>query len=138
MDCLFCTIAAKKTPAEIVYEDGTAIAFLDIHPKAPGHTVVILKSHAETILDAPPETLGPLFRAVQAVVARIKDRLHPAGFTIGINHGVHAGQAIDHMHVHIIPRFAGDGGGSIHTIVTNTPKESIHAIAEQLRTNHNN
>src|SRR3989344_7259449 len=128
VDCLFCKIAKKEIPAEIIYEDGEALAFLDIHPKAPGHTMVIPKVHAETILDLPREKLGPVFAAVQKAAQMIETALRPSGFTIGINHGKVSGQVIDHLHIHIIPRFLSDGGSSIHSVVNNPPKESIKEI----------
>ena len=134
MDCLFCKIAKKTIPAEVIYEDDTSTAFLDIHPKAPGHTMVVPKQHAETILEVPEADLGALFRAVQEVTAGIRSALAPDGFTIGWNHGKKAGQVIEHLHVHIIPRFQGDGGGSIHGVVDNPPKESLQLIGERIRT----
>src|SRR3989344_5310822 len=119
MDCLFCRIARHEIPSEVVYEDASALAFLDIHPVAPGHAVVIPKAHAETILDAPDEALGPLFTAVKRTTEMIGRTLAPRGFTIGINHGRAGGQTVDHVHVHIIPRREGDGGASIHAAVHN-------------------
>ena len=123
-NCLFCKIAAKEVPAKIVYEDAAAVAVLDIHPCAPGHTVVIPKMHVETMLALSDEDVGPLFLAVKRVTDRLMQTLRPDGFTMGINHGKTAGQAVDHLHVHVIPRWAGDGGGSIHSVVRNAPKES--------------
>lgn len=132
-DCLFCKIAEQSVPAEVVYEDASAVAFLDIMPRAPGHTMVVPRSHAGTILDMRPEDIGPLFTAVQRVVRQIQEALSPDGFTIGINHGRVSGQAIDHVHVHIVPRFQNDGGGSLHSIVHNPPQESVAEIAKKLR-----
>jgi len=132
-DCLFCKIARKEIPAEIIYEDGETVAFLDIHPKSPGHAMVIPKIHAETILDLPREKLGPVFEVVQRTAYMIETALRPSGFTIGINHGKVSGQVIDHLHIHIIPRFSNDGGSSIHSVVDNPPKESIKEIAKKIR-----
>ena len=133
MNCLFCKIAAKKIPAEIVAETDRTVAFLDIEPRALGHTVIIPKHHADTLLTLPTEEIGPLFAAVQAVAGRIVRALRPAGFTIGINHGAVSGQTVPHLHVHIIPRFADDGGGSVHSVVHRPPVEPIAVTAERLR-----
>lgn len=132
MSCLFCKIANKDIPSLLIYEDETAMAFLDIHPHGPGHSVVVPKLHAETILELPEEQVGPVFSAVKNVVAILKERLIPDGFTIGINHGRVGGQAVDHLHIHIIPRYKDDGGGSIHSVVRNTPLESLEIIHNKI------
>jgi len=116
-DCLFCKIIAREVPAEIVYDDETVLGILDMHPRAVGHTMILPKRHAETILDVPSGDLGAIFSAVQHMTELLKNRLHPDGFTIGVNHGKASGQAIDHLHVHIIPRFRADGGTSLHGVV---------------------
>jgi len=132
MNCLFCSIAAKKIPAFVVGENEHALAFLDINPRAPGHTIVISRIHAETIIDVDDATLHDIGALVQDVVKLLKQRLSPDGFTIGINHGKVSGQAIDHLHVHIIPRFYGDGGGSLHTVVNNPPKKSVEELYKKI------
>ena len=63
---------------------------------------------------------------------RILEALHPEGFTIGINHGRAAGQEVDHLHVHILPRFSSDGGRAIQGLINNPPKESLKEMAEKL------
>ncbi len=133
MKCLFCSIVRKEISAEIVYEDDYAVAFLDIHPHAPGHTMVIPRIHAENIIELPSDGIGPLFRAVQSTVRKIQEALAPSGFTIGINHGKVSGQAVEHLHIHIMPRFPGDGGGSVHGAVMNPPKEDLKIVGERIR-----
>lgn len=133
MDCLFCKIASKELGSAVVYEDGETLAFLDINPRAPGHTVVVSKTHSETLLDAPDEAIASLFKSVKTVTAMLAKALAPDGFTIGINHGKASGQAVDHLHVHIIPRFKNDGGGSIHSVVSNPPAESLEEMAAKIR-----
>lgn len=132
-DCLFCKIVDKTIGAIVVYEDQNTVAFLDIHPKAPGHTMVIPKAHATKLGDVPDSEVGPLFAAVKNVAGTIEKSLAPQGFTIGINQGKAAGQAVDHLHVHIIPRFTNDGGGSVHSIVNNPPKETLEEIAGKIK-----
>jgi len=134
MDCLFCQIAAKKIPAEtIYYENSGAMAFLDIHPVAPGHTLVIPKVHADNILDLDDQIIPLVFGAVQEAVKILKKAVNPDGFTIGINHGRAAGQAINHFHIHILPRFDGDNGGSIHTVVKNLNGPEPEKIIKKIR-----
>lgn len=132
MDCLFCKIANKEIEALTVYEDASAVAFLDIYPHAPGHTVVIPKLHRETVTDLTEEEIGPLFRAVQNVTALLFNAFHPDGFTIGINQGEVAGQAVPHLHVHVMPRFEHDGGGSVHSIVNAPSRESLAELRQKI------
>lgn len=133
-DCLFCRIGAKELEAETIYEDGLNTAFLDIHPRAPGHAVVIPKSHRESILDVPDEELQGLFSAVKKTVSLLSKVLKPDGFTIGINQGKASGQTVAHLHIHAIPRFSNDKGGSIHSVVDNRSAETVHKTAERIRT----
>lgn len=115
-NCLFCKIINKEIPADIFYEDDHAIAFFDIKPLTKGHSLVVPKYHAYGILELPDEEVAPVFLAVKKVAKQLSDKFGTKAFTIGINNGKISGQAVDHLHIHIIPRFAGDGGGSIHSI----------------------
>ncbi len=137
-DCFFCKIINKEAPAEIVYEDADAVAFLDIHPKAPGHTMVLPKVHAETILDLPEEKVGRVFKAVKNVTELLNKTLKPDGFTIGINHGEASGRIIEHLHIHIMPRWLNDGGGSVHSVVDNPLNESLKEIKNKIINKHGN
>ncbi|MCL4406257.1 MAG: HIT family protein [Patescibacteria group bacterium] len=125
MDCLFCKIGSGEIPSEIIYEDDYVTAFLDAHPLTEGHTLIIPKKHAENILDLPDEDVCPVFGAVKKVTGILQKALDPRGFTIGINHGKISGQSIDHLHIHVIPRFENDGGGSLHSVVHCPPAESL-------------
>lgn len=138
MDCLFCKIGNKEIPSEIIYEDDSAFAILDIHPIAPGHSMVMPKKHSETILDLEDREFAPLFSSVRNVTKLLQEVFAPDGFTIGINHGKAGGQVVDHLHIHVIPRFQNDGGGSIHSVVDNKPSETIQEIAERIRTLNTN
>ncbi|MDP3052707.1 MAG: HIT family protein [bacterium] len=133
MNCLFCSIIKKEIPAEIIYEDEKTLAILDINPRAPGHTMVLSKVHSETVLDLPENEVEPLFSAVKKITKLIQKSLKPEGFTIGINHGKISGQVVDHLHIHIIPRFENDGGSSIHSVVNNPPKESLREIKNKIK-----
>ncbi len=124
-DCLFCKIANKEVPAAIFYEDDKTLGFLDIKPHSLGHSVVILKKHTKDILDTPEDDLSNLIASIKKILEILKQSLNPDGFTIGINHGEIAGQAIGHLHIHILPRYKNDRGGSIHSVIFNPPKESI-------------
>ncbi len=132
-ECLFCKIASKEIPAEILYQDEAAVAFLDIKPIAPGHTLVIPKYHAANLRNLPEELIGPLFKAVSRVSKMLVQALNPDGISYGINEGAVSGQSIEHLHIHLAPRFIGDGGKSFHSIVHNVPKEDLKEIAKKIR-----
>jgi histidine triad (HIT) family protein len=130
--CLFCKLGAHEIPSYKVLEDDQTIAFLDIQPLAPGHTVVIPKKHAARLPELDSETTAALFLTVKRVSDIIHASLKPDGLTIGINDGPGAGIGIPHVHVHIIPRWTSDGGSNIHSIVHHTPKESLDSILARL------
>lgn len=131
-DCLFCKIAAKKIPSLVVYEDEHAIAFLDIMPRTTGHVMVIPKRHAPNIVELPMEEVGPLFGAVKRVADLLANKLKPDGITIGVNQGRASGQEVDHLHVHLMPRWHGDGGGSVQSVVDRKPKEPLEEIWKKI------
>ncbi len=133
MECLFCKIAGKEISAYVVAEDEHAVAFLDIHPRVPGHTMVISKTHSATLLDLPEEEIGPLFRSVQKIARRLTSALHADGLSIGINNGSVTGQEVGHLHVHLMPRFAGDGGKAVQSLAANEPKETLEEIQKKIR-----
>lgn len=114
MDCLFCKIVRGDIPNFTVYEDDHTLAFLDIHPLSKGHTIVIPKKHGGTILDFSGEEMERFFSVVQSVAGTVKEAVGSDGFTVGINDEI--SQDVPHLHLHVIPRWKGDGGGSIHKI----------------------
>lgn len=107
--CLFCNIAARKIPAAIVFEDEAVVAFLDIHPVSPGHTLVIPKEHYEDVVSTPPNIFGTLASRLPKLGAAIASALKVDGFNVSFNNGAAAGQVIGHVHAHIIPRIKNDG-----------------------------
>jgi histidine triad (HIT) family protein len=130
MDCIFCQIVRGDLPAHRVYEDANAVAFLDIHPMVDGHTLVIPKVHIERFADMTPELSGKVFQTVHLVARRIAQALEVPAFNIGFNDGRTAGQAVPHLHFHIIPRFPNDGGGSMHSIVHLPQKRPLEEICQ--------
>jgi len=128
MDCLFCGIACGDKDAKIFFDTDSSLAFLDVFPRVAGHTLVIPKKHAETVFDLSDEEIGILFRDVREVTKKLNSTLSPDGFTIGINHGKAGGQAVEHLHIHIMPRFHDDGGGSLHSVVNDGSRRSIDDV----------
>ncbi len=131
-DCIFCRILDGSMPAELVYQGPGAVAFLDGFPAARGHTLVVPRLHAPTILDLPDEAVGDLFRAVKEVTRIVNDVLHPAAFNVGWNHGRAAGQAVFHLHVHVLPRYA-EGGRGVQSLGSGGDRRGLREVAAALR-----
>lgn len=131
MSTIFTKIIDGEIPCYKVYEDEHCLAFLDIQPQAKGHTLVIPKIAAETLFELDDQTTSHLFVAVKRTMERIKKVLNPDGFNIGINHGEIGGQLVPHVHVHILPRYAGDGGKNVHAIVSNDGGVAVADIARK-------
>ena len=132
--CIICKIINNEIPGYKVYEDDTKLAFLDIMPRSKGHTVAVLKRHAPTIEELSEEEVKDLFAVVKKVADKIKSALKPDGFSIGWNNGSAAGQVVPHLHVHIIPRWDGDGGGNMHSIINNPSKDNLSDLLKLINT----
>jgi histidine triad (HIT) family protein len=133
MECLFCKIAKKLITASTVYEDDHAIAFLDTTPRTLGHTLVISKYHASALKDLPDEEVGPLFSAVKKVAVILEKQLQSDGITIGINQGAASGQVVEHVHIHLMPRWRGDRGHSIQSVVDAPPGISQEEVMQKIK-----
>ena len=107
-NCVFCEIVKLETPSQRVYEDDEYIAFLDINPINFGHTLVVPKAHYENVLDVPPEVIAGMIKIAKKVAPAVVEAMRADGFNIGINNGRAAGQLVDHVHIHVIPRFEAD------------------------------
>lgn len=131
-DCVFCKIATRQIESYIIEESENFLAFLDIHPHAPGHTLLIPKNHFKNLAEL-PENLGEEFVKIAKKIAFLLSKAFKTEhFTIGINQGSLAGQTIDHLHIHFLPRFPNDKGGSIHSVVYNKPEEDLSAIYQKI------
>jgi histidine triad (HIT) family protein len=108
-DCLFCKIAAGELPATIVHEDERTLAFMDIHPLARGHCLVIPRAHSDDLLGADPEDVAACARAVQLLARRAEATLGADGVTVLQSSGAAAWQSVFHLHFHVLPRTDGDG-----------------------------
>lgn len=130
--CLFCRIAAGTTAAHVVHEAAGAIAFLDAHPVARPHVLVVPRAHAPTLLDLDDAAVGDLFRAVKEVQQKVQSVFHPLAFNVGWNHGRAAGQHVFHLHVHLLPRYA-EGGRGVQVLGTGGDRAELAALAAALR-----
>jgi histidine triad (HIT) family protein len=128
--CLFCRVIAGELPAHVVHADENCIAFLDNAPAARGHTLVVPREHISDLWSAPPETAAALGRTCAAVAQRIRERLAPDGLTLRQNTGAASGQNVFHLHVHLVPRWHGDGtvGWPWPPPASHDPDEVLHLL----------
>lgn len=105
--CIFCKIVKGEIPSAKVYEDGKILAFLDIKPVNPGHTLVIPKKHYTNIHDMPNELVGKVAIAAKRIADAIL-KIGAKGVNIGTNNGEAAGQIVFHAHTHVMPRYGTD------------------------------
>ena len=134
METVFSKIIAGEIPTHKVYEDEQTLAFLDINPVNHGHTLVVPKVHATNIFDVPPETLARLVTVGQQIAKAQHEVLGCDGVNMVMNNGEAAGQEVPHIHLHVIPRHAGDGSalGFHHT--TYDSSEAAARVAATLAT----
>ena len=137
-NCIFCKIINGEIASYKIFEDNYTIAFLDRFPISLGHTLVIPKVHIGRIEELNQKETVALFSTVQKIVGPILHSFDSSSSTIGINDGKDAGQVVPHIHVHIVPRTEGDGGGNIHSIMNKQPivdEEILAKAAEKIRKN---
>lgn len=112
MSCAFCEIIGEQAPASFVYDDEMAVAFMDIQPVNPGHVLVVPRAHASHLADLDPEVGGHLFRVGMRLAAALRrSSLRCEGINLYLADGEAAGQEVWHVHLHVVPRFRGDGFG---------------------------
>lgn len=127
---IFEQIRDGEIPARVIHETETTLAFLDAHPLARGHTLVVPKEPYEHLQDLPADLSADLFETVHELTPVVENAVDADASTIGINNGEAAGQEVPHVHVHIIPRFEGDDSGPIHAIAIDSPEFSDEELDE--------
>ena len=105
--CVFDEILAGTRPAHVVLDEGDLFAFLDARPVFEGHTLVVPRTHVESLLDLPSELLAPLLAAGRRIAAAQREALGAQGNFFGLNDVV--SQSVPHVHLHVVPRTKGDG-----------------------------
>ena len=108
-ECIFCKIVRGEIPSKKVWEDDNNIAFLDINPASPGHVLVVPKKHFASMHDTEDISIQKLGIAVKKVNDLVKEKLNCEGTNILLNNGRIAGQIVEHVHFHVIPRYPQDG-----------------------------
>jgi histidine triad (HIT) family protein len=130
--CTFCAIVAGEVPATRVFEDAGFVAFLDVRPLFPGHTLVVPRDHVEVLTDLPGADIGPLFERVRALAGAMEAGLGASGSFVALNNRV--SQSVPHLHVHVVPRTKGDGlRGFFWPRQRYGSDDEAEAVAERLR-----
>lgn len=131
--CPFCEIIEKRSPAEVVYETEHTLAFFPTEPATRGHTMVIPKSHVESILDFHTADSPELFEVVLKVSRALNEVLQPEGMNIITSAGEVASQSVPHLHIHLVPRWSNDAVGEIWPPKVPTPGAILEDVAESIR-----
>ncbi|MEU9840558.1 HIT family protein [Actinomadura sp. NPDC048032] len=105
--CLFCEIIKGERPAHVVLDAPDAMAFLDTRPLFKGHTLLVPRTHYETLTDLPEDLLGPFFAQAQRLAQAMESVLEAAGSFVAMNNRI--SQSVPHLHVHVVPRNPKDG-----------------------------
>jgi len=132
MDCVFCKIRDGQIPSTRLYEDERTLAFMDINPVNDGHCLVVTRAHAATLFDAADADLQAAIATAKRVALAIRDALAPDGLNVLQANGAAAFQSVPHFHLHLIPRWSGDGKGFDWTL-TPGDRARIQATAEKIR-----
>jgi histidine triad (HIT) family protein len=110
--CIFCEILAGRLPASLVYQDELCTAFMDIRPVTPGHLLVIPNHHSACLAELPAQTGAHIFQVGQLLASAMRHSgLRCEGINFFLADGQVAGQEVFHTHLHVLPRFTGDGFG---------------------------
>ncbi len=130
-DCIFCKIAAGEIPSKTLYEDGQFRVILDLAPATKGHALVIPKEHYANIYEIPQETAAGVMKLAKTMAEKMTEKLGAVGFNLLQNNGEVAGQSVMHFHMHLIPRYNGDGQQLFHEQPT-ASQDELEEIKRQI------
>lgn len=129
-DCVFCAIITGQAPASMVYEDDACVAFLDLFPVHPGHTLVVPRRHVPDLLSCEPHLAARLFVVSTRLASAVVEASAADGFNVWTANGRAAGQEVLHLHVHILPRFNQDAFGL--RFPKNYPREEARQVLDRM------
>ncbi|MHA1283737.1 MAG: HIT family protein [Promethearchaeota archaeon] len=132
-NCIFCKIIDKEIPAKIVFENDKIVAFLDIFPISKGHTIVVPKKHFQNLEEIPENDLCELIKIVKRLAIEIRRKLNIEGYNLLQNNFEAAGQVINHIHFHIIPRNKNDEKFKLKIPRNQATEEELNSIMQQLK-----
>ena len=126
-NCIFCKLAAGDIPTNTVYEDDTFRVIMDANPATKGHSLIIPKDHFANLYEIDEEVAAKAMKLAKKMAVHMKEKLNCDGFNLLQNNEETAGQTVFHFHMHLIPRYEGDGVGITWTpgTLTDEAKEEI-------------
>ncbi|MDD6202143.1 MAG: HIT family protein [Lachnospiraceae bacterium] len=130
-DCIFCKIANGEIPSKTIYEDEEFRVILDLGPATKGHALILPKEHFQNIYEIPQETAAKAMILAKKMATLITEKLHADGFNIVQNNNEVAGQTVFHFHMHLIPRYEGDGQ-NINWIPGEPTQEELEKIKDEI------
>lgn len=131
MDCIFCKIAKGEIPSKTIYEDEEFRVILDLGPATRGHALILPKKHADNLYELSDETAASAMKLARKMALLMREKLHCDGLNLVQNNGAAAGQTVSHFHVHIIPRYEGDGQ-SINWAPGEPSQEELEAVRKEI------
>jgi len=130
-DCIFCRIACGEIPSKTLYEDEQFRVILDLGPATKGHALILPKDHAANLYELPEETAAAVMRLAKKMALKMRDKLHCDGLNLVQNNGETAGQTVPHFHLHLIPRYKGDGQ-NINWVPGKPSQEELEAVRKEI------
>lgn len=130
-NCIFCKIANGEIPSKTLYEDESFRVILDLGPATKGHALILPKEHAENLYELPEETAADAIRLAKKMALTMREKLKCDGMNLVQNNGETAGQTVMHFHLHLIPRYQGDGQ-RIGWIPSEPSQEELEAVRKEI------
>ena len=130
-DCIFCKIANGEIPSKSLYEDEKFRVILDLGPAAKGHSLILPKDHAANLYELPEKLAGDAMILAKKMASLLTEKLNCDGINLVQNNGEAAGQTVEHFHIHLIPRYKGDGQ-NINWVPGNPSQEELEAVRKQI------
>ncbi|MGN0401593.1 MAG: HIT family protein [Acetatifactor sp.] len=131
MDCIFCKIANGEIPAKTLYEDELFRVILDLGPATKGHALILPKKHADNLYELPDELAAAAMKLAKKMALTMKEKLHCDGLNLVQNNGAVAGQTVSHFHLHVIPRYEGDGQ-HINWVPGKPSQEELETVRKEI------
>lgn len=129
--CIFCKLANGDIPTNTVYEDENFRVILDLSPATKGHALILPKNHYKNLYELPEETAADVMKLAKKMAVMMTEKLHADGFNLVQNNNEVAGQTVFHFHLHLIPRYNGDGQ-NINWVPGNPSAEELAEIKDIL------
>ncbi len=130
-DCIFCKIANGEIPSKSLYEDEKFRVILDLGPAAKGHSLILPKDHAANLYELPEKLAGDAMILAKKMASLLTEKLNCDGINLVQNNGEAAGQTVEHFHIHLIPRYKGDGQ-NINWVPGKPSQEELEEVRKQI------